>query len=95
MSEFMIGVGRYLLITGGSLTLIFLYVLVCGAVWKRFPRLGFALLGVVGAGFFTLFSFLGITLIGETNGHGWTILVPIYFVVLICWVVFAFKRKFE
>ena len=95
MSSFIIGAGRYLLITDGSLTLIFVYVLACGAVSKHSPRLGFALLGVVGAGFFTLFSFLGMTTIGETNGAGWTLLVPIYFVVLICWVVFAFKRKHD
>jgi hypothetical protein len=95
MSRFIIGAGKYLLITGGSLTFIFIYVLACGAVCKRFPRLGFALLGVVGAGFFTLFSFLGMTTIGVTNGAGWALLVPIYFVVLICWVVLAFKRTNE
>jgi Na+/pantothenate symporter len=49
----------------------------------------------VGAGFFTLFSFLGMTTIGVKNGAGWALLVPIYFVVLICWVVLAFKRTNE
>ena len=93
MSDFVIGAGRYLLITGGSLTLIFVYVLLCGAVSKRWPKLGFALLGVVGAGFVTLFSFAGMTVIGVTNGTGWTVLVPIYVVVLICWVVFAFRQR--
>ena len=95
MSDFIIGAGRYLFITGGSLALIFVYMLLCGVVYKRFPRLGMALLGVVGAGFVTLFSFLGFAIMGAGSRPGLILLLLIYTVVLICWVVFAFKYMGE
>jgi hypothetical protein len=93
MSEWIIGIGRYLLITCGSLTLIFVYCIVCGVIYKRFPRIGLALLGIVVAAFFTFFSFVGITIVGMTNGRGLPLLVPIYAVVLIGWWVFVFKQS--
>ncbi len=49
-----------------------------------------ALFGVVGAAFVTVFSFVGITIIAQGK-KAEVLLVPIYVVVLIGWVVVAFK----
>jgi len=93
MSDFIIGIGRYLLIVGGAFALLFAYVFFCGFIHKYFPRIGLALLGVVGAGIIAWLLSFEATVIGlGGRAQLWLICIA-YPVILIGWIFFVFKNK--
>lgn len=95
MSSLFFGMVRYFSVGFGVLAAVFVYMWICGLVYKAWPRIGLALAGVLVAGFAAICAGVFVNIyIGYKN----VVLMAVeatFPISLIAWVALALSGKLQ